>query len=71
MEIDWSKKPEGATHYRMEFRCRSTGGVQYYMLENGQWWYWGEILNKAWNRCSGRMDIVKEIPSQKQEPKPE
>jgi hypothetical protein len=42
MNIDWSKAPEGATHYGMDPRCTSTGGIQWYLLESGKpyrfWW---------------------------------
>lgn len=32
MNIDWSKAPEGATHYAKDSRCYTTDGIQFYKL---------------------------------------
>lgn len=36
MNIDWSRAPEGATHWVADSRCYSTDGIQYYKLSPGQ-----------------------------------
>lgn len=38
-QIDWSKAPEGATHWEME---REDVNESWMKLEFGQWYYWGE-----------------------------
>lgn len=52
MNIDWSKAPEGATHYKEDWHCTSTGGVQYYKLVRENWTYWGETFRKGWILCA-------------------
>ena len=53
MNIDFSKKPEGATHWAEDQRCYSTGGIQYYRQIGVEWYFWGESLAPGWNRISG------------------
>lgn len=36
MNIDWSKAPEGATHWAKDSRCYNTEGIQFYKLRPGK-----------------------------------
>lgn len=63
MEIDWSKAPEGATHYRKDGYCSSTGGVQYYKLDRAGWRYWVETIGHGWKECSQPCNGFLEIPA--------
>lgn len=47
------KIPEGATHHCEDRYAVSTGGVQYYKFEQGQWFYWPEAVEPrgVWKKC--------------------
>lgn len=62
MNIDWSKAPEGATHYREDWHCTSAGGIQYYKQLAKGWRYWGELLGPGWRQCEEPIAGFKEIP---------
>ncbi len=36
MNIDWSKAPEGATHWAKDSRCYNTEGIKFYKLRPGK-----------------------------------
>lgn len=60
--IDWSKAPPGSTHYKSDWHCASTGGIQYYKLDRAGWSYWGETFRKGWVECNQPIAGFQEIP---------
>jgi hypothetical protein len=62
MNIDWSKAPEGATHYCEDWHCTRTDGVQYYRCNGSKWEFWTENAKpNHWVKCSFPCRPVAEI----------
>ena len=65
--VNWSKKPEGATHYCADWHCESTDGIRYYKYANGQWSYWGEGFEaNQWVESKSPCKPVTPVPIEKQ-----